>query len=113
MNTTMERLIALRDLLELRRDLADTSYEKLGFEMGGAKAIDTVDAEIANLKAGINPRILRRYETIAAKYDRPLVPVRKGICYGCLVHFPTGKLASASNEPLVCENCGRLVYPVS
>jgi predicted nucleic acid-binding Zn-ribbon protein len=110
LNATIERLIALQDLLQLKRDLEDHSYEELGFETAGAGAID---AEIESLRNEIDPALLRRYDTIASKYERPLVPARKGICYGCFVRFPTAKLSQASDEPQTCENCGRLLYSVA
>lgn len=110
MNSTIERLIALRDLLQLKRDLGDKSYEELGFETAGG--VEAIDREIEGLKAEIDPVMLRRYEVIAAKYERPLVPVRKGVCYGCFVRFPTAKLSHVSEEPLTCESCGRLLYRV-
>lgn len=50
------------------------------------------------------------------KYDRPLVPVRKGVCYGCFVRFPTAKLSDLGGQegeaPLTCESCGRLLYEI-
>jgi predicted nucleic acid-binding Zn-ribbon protein len=109
LNATVERLIALQDLLQLKRDLEDQSYEELGFETGGAGAID---AEIESLRNEIDPAFLRRYDAIAAKYERPLVPVRKGICYGCFVRFPIAKLTQSPDDALTCESCGRLLYSV-
>ena len=109
MNATIERLIALQDLLQLKHDLEDRSYEKLGFETDGVEAIDT---EIESLRGEIEPTLLRRYDMIASKYDRPLVPARQGICYGCFVRFPTAQLSQTSDEPQICENCGRLLYAV-
>lgn len=110
MNSTIERLIALRDLRQLKRDLEDKSYGEIGFETDGA--VEALEAEIQSLKTEIGPRMLRRYEKIAAKYERPLVPMRKGVCYGCFVRFPTAKLSQVSEEPLTCESCGRLLYRV-
>ena len=109
MNATIERLIALQDLLQLKRDLEDQSYEELGFETAGVEAIDT---EIESLRSAIEPTLLRRYDMIASKYERPLVPARKGICYGCFVRFPTAKASGKSDEPQTCDNCGRLLYAV-
>lgn len=69
-----------------------------------------------SLKEEIDPQLLRRYERIAEKYDRPLVPVRRGVCYGCFVQFPTAKLSDLGGEegeaPLTCESCGRLLYEI-
>ena len=107
MKTAIGRLVALQDLLQLKRDLTDKRYKDLGFETDGT---DAIDSEIESLKAAIDPALLRRYETIAGKYERPLVPVRNGVCYGCFVRFPTAKL---TDDPLTCESCGRLLYRVT
>ncbi|HEY7470823.1 MAG TPA: C4-type zinc ribbon domain-containing protein [Gemmatimonadota bacterium] len=113
MGTSLERsidlLIALQDLAQLKRDVADKTYGELGFETGDVSAIDD---EIENLKAEIDPAVLRRYDTIRRKYDRPLVPVRRGVCYGCFVKFPTARLAeiSGGDAPILCESCGRMLY---
>ncbi|MCK5439949.1 MAG: hypothetical protein KAI97_08390 [Gemmatimonadetes bacterium] len=95
--------------MQLQRDIGDNSYEALGFETDDAV---TIDAEIESLKAEIDPPVLRRFETIATKYDRPLVPVHNGVCYGCFVRYPTAKLADIGDTPTTCENCGRLIYQV-
>jgi predicted nucleic acid-binding Zn-ribbon protein len=106
---TIDLLTALQDLLQLKRDLADKSYGELGFETGD---VSVVDDEIENLKTEIDPAVMRRYDTIRRKYDRPLVPVRRGVCYGCFVKFPTARLAEISegDAPILCESCGRMLY---
>lgn len=111
LDTTIERLIALQDLLQLKRDLQDRSYEELGFETGDVSAID---AEIEDLEREIDPAIMRRYQSIRRKYDRPLVPVRRGVCYGCFVRFPTARLSEMDEKdaPIVCESCGRMLYQI-
>lgn len=110
LNETTERLIALQDLLQLKRDVEDTSYVEMGFEK---PELESVDAEIESLREGIDDSTLRRYEKIAGKYDRPLVPVRNGVCYGCFVKFPTARMSELSEEtPTTCESCGRLLYRI-
>jgi predicted nucleic acid-binding Zn-ribbon protein len=111
LGSTIELLIALQDLLQLKRDIADHSYNELGFETGDVTAIDE---EIESLEAEIDPVIMRRYETIRRKYDRPLVPIRRGVCYGCFVKFPMGRMAEMSEQgvPIFCESCGRMLYAI-
>ena len=106
---TVDLLIALQDLNQLKRDLEDHSYSELGFETGD---VSVIDDEIENLKSEIDPGIMRRYDTIRRKYDRPLVPVRRGVCYGCFVKFPTARMAEMSERdaPILCESCGRMLY---
>ncbi|MDX1661052.1 MAG: C4-type zinc ribbon domain-containing protein [Gemmatimonadota bacterium] len=110
LNETTERLIALQDLLQLKRDIEETSYEELGFEK---PEVESIEAEIESLREEIDPAVLRRYERISEKYDRPLVPVRKGVCYGCFVRFPTARMSELSEAtPTTCESCGRLLYQI-
>ena len=111
LETTIDLLIALQDLLQLKRDIADNSYGELGFETGDLTAIDD---EIESLKAEIDPAIMRRYETIRRKYDRPLVPMRRGVCYGCFVKFPMGRMGEMNEKgtPILCESCGRMLYQI-
>lgn len=95
--------------MQLKRDLQDNTYEKIGFETGGESAID---AEIDSLRVAIDKTLLRRFDRIASKYDRPLVPVRNGVCYGCFVRYPTAKLTGLGEAPTTCESCGRLLYRI-
>ncbi len=94
--------------MQLKRDLQDNTYEEIGFETGGESAID---AEIDGLRDAIDKSLLRRFDRIATKYDRPLVPVRNGVCYGCFVRYPTAKI-SELGAPTTCESCGRLLYRI-
>ena len=107
----IDRLIALQDLLQLKRDLMDRSYGEIGFEEVDPTA---VDEEIESLKVEIDPGIMRRFDTIRRKYDRPLVPMRRGVCYGCFVKFPTGRMAELVEDdaPILCESCGRMLYQI-
>ncbi len=108
----LARLIALQDLSQLKRDLEDSSYEEIGFPAAKEEAMEALDAEIGRLRSEIEPALLRRYQSIARKYERPLVPVRDGVCFGCFVRFPTANLSRVSEEPMTCESCGRLLYEV-
>lgn len=82
----------------------------MGFEKPD---LDSVHAEIESLREAIEDSVLRRFEKIAEKYDRPLVPVRNGVCYGCFVKFPTARMSELSEAaPTTCESCGRLLYEI-
>ena len=107
----IDSLIALQDLLQLKRDIMEHSYGEIGFETVDPSAVDD---EIESLKGEIEPEIMRRFETIRRKYDRPLVPMRRGVCYGCFVKFPTGRMAELVDQdtPILCESCGRMLYQI-
>lgn len=110
-NETIERLIALQDLRQLRQDVEQDAYADLGFEKPDTERIER---EIQDLRSGIDPRFLTRFDRIATRFDRPLVPVRKGVCYGCFVRFATALESELheSDSPLTCESCGRLLYRI-
>jgi predicted nucleic acid-binding Zn-ribbon protein len=113
-----ERLIVLQDLLELRREMADaeeaSKLAAMGFTLGDPDAVlADIDAAVESVRTGITPVLLRRFERIAAKYRRPVAPVRNGTCYGCFTRIPTGKIDPVAPDGVVaCPNCGRLVYPI-
>ena len=75
-------------------------------------AISELDRKIAEMEESLDPRVRHRYQRLAGKRNRAVVPVIKGTCYGCFVSVPTA-LASDSdrNEDLrFCDNCGRFLY---
>jgi predicted nucleic acid-binding Zn-ribbon protein len=109
-NVTIERLIALQDLQQIQRDVQEASYEALGFEKPDPAGID---AEVESLRQEIDPLFLKRFDHIRRKHERPMVPVRNGVCYGCFVSFPTARLSDFEGDvPLTCESCGRLLYRI-
>jgi predicted nucleic acid-binding Zn-ribbon protein len=118
MESQSERLIVLQDLLELRREMDDTDevakIAAMGFPIRDRDAVLTdIDAALEAVREGMAPALLRRFERIAAKYRRPVAPVRNGTCYGCFTKIPTGKMdAPGPDGILACPNCGRLMYPI-
>jgi predicted nucleic acid-binding Zn-ribbon protein len=116
--TQAERLIVLQDLVELRQEMSDAQevaqMAEMGFVLRDRDAVlSEIDAAIAALRSEIPPSLLKRFERVAAKYRRPLAPVRNGTCYGCFTRFPTGKLdVEVPDGVPACPNCGRLVYAI-
>ena len=116
--TQTERLILLQDLLELRREWLESgeldAMQELGFALPDrAAALAEIESAVTAMRARVRPDLLRRFERVAAKYRRPLAPLRGGTCYGCFTRFPTGRFETLDpDRPLSCPNCGRIVYPI-
>ena len=69
-------------------------------------------AEAANLRALVDPALLKRYDAIHANHARPMATVENSQCSGCRMSLPTAivkKVASGSGI-VECENCGRILY---
>jgi hypothetical protein len=64
------------------------------------------------LAARIEPRWLRVYERLRAKYGRSVVPVENRTCLGCFQSVPPSFFSEVTaDQPVkVCENCGRILY---
>ena len=69
-------------------------------------------AEAANLRALVDPALLKRYDAIHANHARPMATVENSQCSGCRMSLPTAivkKVASGAGI-VECENCGRILY---
>jgi predicted nucleic acid-binding Zn-ribbon protein len=112
----MERLVVLQDLLELQRELEEEGglerLEEMGFALGSREAVlAEVESGIEAVRAEIPPAVLRRFESVARKYRRPVAPLRNGTCYGCFTRLPTAR-GDDAGPVRSCPNCGRLVYEI-
>lgn len=74
--------------------------------------IDTLTAERAASAARVEPRLLKRYEGIAAQEGGVgIVPIQNGLCGGCHNQLPTGFVTRVRDGQLViCERCRRILY---
>jgi hypothetical protein len=75
--------------------------------------LDGFDGEIEELKQGLPPDIIRKYERIK-RVGRgvAVVPVWKEVCYGCHMAIPPqmyNELQTA-NELFTCPNCNRIIF---
>ena len=118
MHAQLEKLLEIQDLKTQRRELQEIPGEReMQEEVFGIQvedAVGTLDAKIAEMEASLEPRILHRYQRLAGKRVRVVVPVIGGTCYGCFVSVPTALSSDAGrNEELsFCEGCGRFLYHV-
>lgn len=118
METQAERLIVLQDLIELRHEMSDAAevsrLEEMGFRVARREAaLEEIEAALEAVRREIRPGLLKRFDRVAAKYRRPLAPLRNGTCYGCFTRVPTGQFETAVVDGVAaCPNCGRLVYEI-
>lgn len=109
-------LMFLQDLLMLQKEMQDfqvvEKYEELGFALDRKEKIEESIKEVTSL---LDPELYHRFQRIAGKYDRPLAPVKNGICYGCFVSTPTGsKIVTQAKDVIeFCNHCGRILYRMS
>jgi predicted nucleic acid-binding Zn-ribbon protein len=118
MHAQLEKLLEIQDLKTQRRELRDTPSEReMQEEVFGMKVEDALaqlDAKISDMEASLEPAVRTRYERVAGKRTRVVVPVIGGVCYGCFVAIPTALSSDAArNEELsFCDSCGRFLYHV-
>ena len=115
MHTQLEMLLEIQDLKTQRRELEEQSgqsMEREVFNVPSEEAIAQLDEKIGEMLGGLDARVRSRYERLASRNTRPVVPVIKGTCYGCFVSVPTALSSDADrNEELrFCDHCGRILY---
>lgn len=113
MHEQLHLLVSLQDLDTLIRETEDDSrraeLEDLGFSMDNLEPLH--DAR-KKLVGRIDPRYVRTYERLEAKYGRSVVPVENKTCLGCFQAVPPSFFSKiTADQPVkLCENCGRILY---
>jgi hypothetical protein len=71
-----------------------------------------IEEKITEMEESLPPQVRSRYTRVAAKHPRMIVPVIRGVCYGCFVSVPTALASDADRnaELRSCQNCGRFLY---
>lgn len=108
-------LMFLQDLLNLKKEMQDfqvvEQYEQMGFALDKKEKIEESIKEITEQ---LDPTLYQRFLRIADKYDRPMAPVKNGVCYGCFVSAPTGSKLVTEHQDVIefCNHCGRILYRI-
>ncbi len=106
-------LMFLQDLLMLKKEMEDfqvvEKYEEMGFDLEKKEKIEEAIREVTGQ---LDAELHHRFQMIANKYDRPLAPVKNGVCYGCFVSAPTGSKLVTQKKDVIefCNHCGRILY---
>lgn len=117
MDSQLELLLEIQDLKAQREGLAEEALREVEssvFEMRVEDAVGALEEKIEELGGRLEPPVRARYGRLSRRGMRAVVPVLKGICYGCFVAVPTAVASEADrNVQLdVCQNCGRFLYHV-
>ncbi len=113
MNSQLQILIALQDILLLIRDAKDPSrrkqYGRIGFKISTIKPLEET---LAELEGQLEPSIRTQYFRMKQRYGRVVAPVINAVCHGCFVTIPSAiHGAEDRNKKLYrCENCGMFLY---
>ena len=118
MDADLTTLLEIQDLKGQLKELSDPTAAGLQSEHFNVDLVEMsrlLNEKIAELTAGLEPRIRKRYERIAASLERAVVPVIGGVCYGCYVSIATatGGLVLPNDALRTCEGCGRFIYILS
>ncbi|MGD9141385.1 MAG: hypothetical protein PVJ42_07570 [bacterium] len=113
MNSQLQVLIALQDILLLIRDAKDPTrkkkYGRIGFKISNLKSLEDTQAK---LEEQLDPAIRSQYVRMKQRYGRVVAPVINAVCHGCFVTIPSAiRGAEDRNKKLYrCENCGMFLY---
>ena len=119
MNPQLMALLEIQDLRSKVRELEEEpsvqELEREHFHVDTDEAVRRLDEKIADLEDGLDRRVRSRYDRIAGRMDRVVVPVLGGVCYGCFMSVATAVVGDQDpNEELQgCENCGCFLYFLS
>ena len=115
MHHQLEILLELQDLKAQQRDLEEAAeehshdIERKVFRVKPKDAVVQLSATIEKMERSLDAEIRKRYNKIAGRRPRPVVPVLNGICYGCFMAVPTA--TDKTNEEIRwCEQCGSFIY---
>ena len=99
---------------EQARKIAEGQMHELGAREQSLRAeLAALESNRAQLTAGVDQGILRRYERLLVnKGENVVVGIEHGVCGGCHTRFPVQLLVScrAAKELVTCPNCGRILY---
>jgi predicted nucleic acid-binding Zn-ribbon protein len=116
MHAQLEILLQVQDLKAQRRDLAEGMSERQvqqeAFALEADRAIVQLEEKIGELLDELEPKIRKRYDRLEVGVQRPVVPVIKGMCYGCFVSVSISVASDPQERAKLrnCDHCGRFLY---
>jgi len=105
MNQAQNIMPRLRELTQLERAQRQLNE--------GSNAGKSIAAEIASLRNLLPTSILAHHDSLRVRGKPSIAPVSRGVCGGCHLALPRGRVADLRREPdnlNVCDNCGVFIY---
>lgn len=118
MHPQLELLLEMQDLRSQKRALVEEATEREVesdvFDIQAERAVERLDAKLDELRDRLDPQVRATYIRLLDSWNRAVVPVLSGICYGCFMAVPRSWASEAkeNTEVRTCENCGRFLYYV-
>lgn len=118
-NEQLVTLLEIQDLRSKARELREEGgleeLEQEHFNIDPAEAVASLEERIEELEGQLDPRVRGRYDRVKRSFDRVVVPVVNGVCYGCFVSIATAVVRDQDPNEAVrsCETCGRFIYILS
>ncbi len=112
--TLGKEVAARREALAARRAEVDRETAELKAELARVDSELAAETEVrARIVSGIDPDLLRRYETIRSRRQGiAVVEARAGACAGCRMAIPPQVYneVQRNGDIVACPNCQRILY---
>ena len=109
-----EQLGLMETGLQEAEDRWQSDQEELAREQRRLKKTTAaLETRRKGLVSRVSPQEVTLYERLrASKGGLAIAKVERGLCRGCRMALPTHQLqrARAGREPVLCNNCGRILY---
>lgn len=118
MNTALVLMLEIQDLRSKAREIqkgALGEIEQEHFDLDPSDAVQRLTEKADGLAQDLPPGIRSRFAQLATRFDRAVVPVIEGTCFGCFVSIASATAGEQAPNTNVqsCESCGRFLYIVN
>ena len=115
MNEQLVLMLEIQDMTAKAREIEGGELgdlDRAHFGMDAKAAAGTLREKAEELVEELTPSARARFRMMAKRFDRAVVPVIGGTCFGCFVSIPTATAGEQDpNADLQsCETCGRFIY---
>jgi len=118
MNDQLVVMLEIQDLRSKAREIEEgdlAEIEREHFAMDPDEAVSRLNEKAESLADALSPGVRARFRKLAERFDRAVVPVIEGTCFGCYVSIATATAGEQDPNTTLqsCETCGRFLYIVN